>query len=178
LAHQGVLDGLGGIARADFGCPTKLRDGGIPRCVRSVDLGVPAALSCNFFRVVGGLTTCPCKGRVPLNFGAVNVVSRNILGAADGLAIILHDCTVDQATVNLATVSCNDNDQRSGFRSVGAAVIPAVILRDVRGKRPSGFDGISCAAAGPTAISCEGVVNRIIMMIQKFLYFCYIFVML
>ncbi len=161
-----------------FGCPTKSRNGEIPCCVRSIDLVVPAALSCNFSRVAGGLTTCPCKGGVLLNLGAINIVSRNILGAADGLTIILRDCTVDQATVNLAVVSCDDNDQRHGFWSVGAAVVPAVILRDVGDKRPFGFDGISCAAAGPAAISCEGVVDCVIMVIQKFLYFCDIFIML
>ncbi len=84
-----------------------------------------------------GRTICPREDGVPLNFKAVNVVSYNVLGAADGLTILLRNCTVDQATVDLAAISCNDNDQRREFWSVGAAVAPAILVsRDVGDECP------------------------------------------
>jgi hypothetical protein len=51
---------------------------------------------------MGGRTICPHEGRVSLVFGAVDVISRNIPGAADGLTFFLCNCTVNQATVDLA----------------------------------------------------------------------------
>jgi hypothetical protein len=100
-------------------------------------------------------------GGAPLNFGAINVVLLNILGEADGLTIFLHNYTVNQATVDLPTVSGDDNDRCYRFWSVGATVVPAVVLQDIGDKCPFGFVGISGAATGPTVGSCKGIVNCI-----------------
>jgi hypothetical protein len=133
-------------------------------------------LLCDFSRVAGGHTICPREGGIPLNFGAVNVVLHNILGAADGLAILLRG-TVDQATVDPTAVSRDNNDQRRGSWSVGAAFVPVIISQDVRDKHTFGFVGISGALTGPAHVSCKGVVDRVFMVIQNYCYFCYILVL-
>ena len=92
-------------------------------------MAVSAVLSCDFSRVAGGSTIFPREGGGPLNFGAVNIVLRNILGAADGLTISLRNCRVDQAMVDLTAVSLNDSDQPTDFGLSEPRLSPPLYLR-------------------------------------------------
>ncbi len=155
------------FSRVAVGLTTGPQEGGVPCNFGAVDVVGPNVVLCNILGAADGLTIVSCKCGVDQASVNPTTISWDdndqrrrfwSVGAAVTPATISQDIRDEHlfGFVGISVAEC---------WSVRATVFPTTIARNVQDAHFFNFAGISSAMAGPAAVSCKGIVNRMFMVI-------------